>query len=82
MHATMNDDLRSRVEVILRGEIAREFELDGGAMEVLDVTDGVARVRLGAACTSCPASLMMLIPQMEAALHARVPEVEFLEAIA
>jgi Fe-S cluster biogenesis protein NfuA len=80
MHATMNDDLRSRVEVILRGEIAREFELDGNA--ILDVTDGVARVRLGAACTSCPASLMMLITQMEAALHAKVPEVEFLEAIA
>jgi Fe-S cluster biogenesis protein NfuA len=82
MHESMTTDLRSRVEQLLRTELAAEFGINGSLIEVLDVTDAVARVRLGEACASCPANLMSIVNQLEQALHARIPDVEFIEAIA
>jgi Fe-S cluster biogenesis protein NfuA len=77
----MNDEpLRVKTEHALQGDIARELNLDGSAIEVLDVDRGVARVRIGAACASCPASLMTLIQALEAELKSRVPEIDYLEA--
>jgi Fe-S cluster biogenesis protein NfuA len=76
----MNDDLRQRVEQVLRTEVAPALELDGTQIEVLDVSDGVARLRLGGACSGCPASVMTLIMGIEQELRQRVPEIEYLEA--
>jgi Fe-S cluster biogenesis protein NfuA len=72
--------LKDRVQQILRQEVAPALLLDGSGIEVLDVTDGVARVRIGAACASCPASLMTVIMGLEQELRQRVPEIEYLEA--
>ena len=43
-------ELRDRAEHVLRTEVAPALELDSGEIHVLDVTDGVARVRLGNVC--------------------------------
>ncbi len=75
------DDLRARVERVLRAEVAPALELDGTAIEVLDVTDGVARLRLGVACAGCPATIWTLINGIEQELRQRIPEIEYLEAI-
>jgi Fe-S cluster biogenesis protein NfuA len=77
----MSDELRQRVIRALADEVAPALELDGTAIEVLDVTDGVARVRLGGACASCPSSIMTIVMGIEQELRKRVPEVDYLEAV-
>ena len=42
-----------RVEYALKNEIAPALLLDGAGIEVLEVTDGVASVRLTGACAGC-----------------------------
>jgi Fe-S cluster biogenesis protein NfuA len=74
------DELKARVEHVIRTEVAPALELDGTQIEVLDVIDGVARLRLGGACAGCPATVWTLINGIEQELRQRVPEVEYLEA--
>ena len=76
-----NEDLKSRVEQALRAEVAPALELDGTAIEVLDVIDGVARLRLNGACSGCPATIWTLINGIEQELRQRIPEIEYLEAV-
>ena len=76
----MSASLKERVEQALRNEVAPALELDGTAIEVLDVSDGVARVRLNGACSGCPASVMTIIMGIEQELRQRIPEIEYLEA--
>ncbi|HEV3143285.1 MAG TPA: NifU family protein [Gemmataceae bacterium] len=73
--------LKTRVENVLRIEIAPALELDGAGLEVLDVTDGIVRLRLNGACAGCPATIMSLVLSLEQELRARLPEVEYLEAV-
>jgi Fe-S cluster biogenesis protein NfuA len=75
------DELKKRVEEALRVEVAPALELDGMRIEVLEVTNGVARVRLGGACSGCPASIWTIINGIEQELRQRIPEVEYLEAV-
>ena len=74
-------DLRSRVEHTLKVEIAPALLLDGNGIEVLDVSDGIAQVRLTGVCAGCPATIMTVITSLEAELRKRVPEVEVIEAV-
>jgi len=74
-------DLRARVEAVIRTEVAPALELDGTAIEVLDVDDGCARVRLNGVCSGCPATVMFVIQGLEAELRRHVPEIEYLEAV-
>jgi Fe-S cluster biogenesis protein NfuA len=74
-------DLRARVEEAIRTHVAPALEMDGAAIEVLDVDRGCARVRLNGACVGCPATVMFIIRGMEEELRRHVPEVEYLEAV-
>lgn len=74
-------DLRSRVEQTLRAEVAPALSLDGSRIEVVEVTDGIASVRLAGVCGGCPATVWTLLGSIEAELRARVPEVELVEAV-
>ena len=74
-------DLRSRVEHALKIEIAPALMLDGNGIDVLDVSDGIAQVRLTGVCAGCPATIMTVITSLEAELRKRVPEVEVIEAV-
>ena len=73
--------LRDRVEHALKAEIAPALLLDGNGIEVLGVSDGIARVRLTGVCAGCPATIMTVITSLEDELRKRVPEVEVLEAV-
>ena len=44
-------ELRDRVELALKLHVAPALELDGSAIEVVSVADGIASVRLTGACT-------------------------------
>ena len=73
--------LEERVQDLLRHRIAPELELDGSAIEVTEVFNGIASVRLGDICSSCPATLMTVLTQLESELKRHMPEIELLEAV-
>ena len=77
----MQSDLKISVESILRTQVAPALEIDGAGIEVVDVSDGIARVRLIGACNGCPSTTMSLIMGLEQELRSRVPEIEFLESV-
>jgi Fe-S cluster biogenesis protein NfuA len=74
-------DLKSRVIRVLAEEVGPALQMDGSAIEVLDVTDGVVRVRLHNVCAGCPSSVVTVLMGIEQELRQRVPEVEYLEAV-
>lgn len=80
-HPGAEPDLKKRVARVLAEEVAPVLQMDGTALEVLDIDQGVVRVRLNGACTGCPSTLMMVIMGMEQELRKHVPEIEYLEAV-
>jgi Fe-S cluster biogenesis protein NfuA len=73
--------LKERVARVLADKVGPALQMDGAAIEVLDVTDGVARIRLGGALSCCPSSVMTVIMGIEEELRKHVPEVAYLEAV-
>jgi riboflavin kinase / FMN adenylyltransferase len=73
--------LKHRIESVLREYVAPALSLDTAGLEVLDVTDGVVRLRLTGNCAGCPATIMTLIMGIEQELRKHIPEVEYLEAV-
>jgi len=72
----------------LREEIAQALEevrpglqRDGGDIELVDVVDGVVKVRLTGACAGCPMSQMTLKWGVENYLKKKVPGVKSVEAV-
>ena len=76
----MSSDLKQRVIRVLADEVGPALAMDGAAIEVLDVADGVVRVRLTGVCGCCPSSVMAAIMGIEQELRQRLPEIEYLEA--
>jgi len=74
-------DIMERVTRLVRDEVAPAFAVDGTEIEVVDVSDGIAQVRFGGTCSSCPATMSALIMGIEQELRSRFPEVQFLEAV-
>jgi Fe-S cluster biogenesis protein NfuA len=66
--------MRERVEKVLEG--LRSFlQQDGGDVELVDVEDGVVKVKLTGACSGCPGAQMTLTMGIERKLKEEVPEV-------
>ena len=74
-------DLRDRVDRALKKEIAPALLLDGNGIEVLEVANGIATVRLSGVCAGCPATILTIIASLEEELRRKIPEVEVLEAV-
>ena len=73
--------LRERVAQVIAAEVLPLLQMDGASVEVLDVADGVVRVRLHGACAGCPGSVYAAVMGVEQELRRRVPGVEYLEAV-
>jgi Fe-S cluster biogenesis protein NfuA len=71
--------MRERIEKALE-TIRPALQRDGGDIELVDVVDGVVKVRLKGACGGCPMSQMTLKMGVEKALKQQVPEVKRVEA--
>jgi Fe-S cluster biogenesis protein NfuA len=76
------DDLKSRVAKVLAEEVAPALEMDGTAIELLDIDGGVARVRLRGGCGGCPSTIMAIVLGLDRELCRRVPEISYVEAVA
>ena len=74
------DSMREEVEEIL--ESLRPMLLqDGGNVELVDIDDGVVKLRLVGSCTSCSSSIMTLKMGIEKALKKAIPMVRCVEAV-
>jgi Fe-S cluster biogenesis protein NfuA len=73
-------DLKSKVQEVLVREGGPALEMDGTQLEVLDVENGCARIRLGGVCGNCPSSIIAAVMTLEDLLRKHVPEVEYVEA--
>jgi Fe-S cluster biogenesis protein NfuA len=67
--------MREKVEKVIE-KIRPMLQRDGGDIQLIDVTDGVVKVKLTGACGSCPMSMMTLKMGVESALKKEVPEVK------
>jgi len=67
-------DMREQVEEIL-DKLRPYIHRDGGDVELVDVEDGVVKLRLLGACGSCPSSTITLKAGIERALMEEIPEV-------
>jgi Fe-S cluster biogenesis protein NfuA len=54
---------------------------DGGNVELVDVEDGVVKVRLTGACGGCPMSQMTLKMGIERLLKQEIPEIKEVVAV-
>jgi Fe-S cluster biogenesis protein NfuA len=72
--------VRDQVEKVI-AEIRPHLEADGGNIELVDVEDGIVKVRLVGACGSCPMSQMTLKRGVEARLKAKIPGVKEVVAV-
>ncbi len=75
-----NQDMRESVEKALE-KIRPALQADGGNIELIDVVDGVVKVRLTGACGGCPMSQMTLKMGVERVLKQHVPEIKSVEAV-
>ena len=67
--------MKEKVEEVLQ-EIRPALQADGGDVELVDVTDGIVKVRLTGACGSCPMSQMTLKMGVEETLKSKLPEIK------
>ncbi len=76
----MSDDLEERVEKSL-DTIRPALMADGGNVELVDVEDGIVKVRLQGACGTCPSALMTLKQGIEVRVKEDCPEIQEVEAV-
>jgi Fe-S cluster biogenesis protein NfuA len=72
--------VREKVEKAI-DEIRPFLQADGGNIELIDVQEGIVKVKLVGACGSCPMSQMTLKRGVEARLKAQIPEVKEVVAV-
>lgn len=67
--------MKEKVEAALR-KIRPMLQRDGGNVELIDVEDGIVKVRLQGACAGCPMSQMTIKNGIEKLLKQEIPEVK------
>jgi Fe-S cluster biogenesis protein NfuA len=77
---TGGNGMRENIEKALE-KIRPALRADGGDIELIDVVDGVVKVRLTGACGGCPMSQMTLKMGVERVLKQQVPEVKSVETV-
>ncbi len=73
-------DLNARVQEVL-DQIRPHVQADGGDIELIDIVNGVAQIRLAGSCVGCMYSMMTLQAGVERMLKERVPEIKAVEAV-
>jgi len=81
MSSPQNEDLKVRVTRVLTEEVAPALQLDGHALELCAVNEGVVQLRLGSVCSACPSTLWAIINGIEHELRQRLPEVDYVEVL-
>jgi Fe-S cluster biogenesis protein NfuA len=72
--------MREKVEAAL-AKVRPMLLADGGDVQLIDVNDGVVKLKLTGACGGCPMATMTLKGGIERALKEEVPEVKEVVAV-
>jgi Fe-S cluster biogenesis protein NfuA len=72
--------MKEKVDKVL-DKIRPSLMADGGNVELVDVEDGVVKVRLTGACGGCPMSQMTLKMGIEKLLKQELPEIQEVVAV-
>ncbi len=70
--------MKEKIQAVI-DKIRPMLQADGGDVELVDVEDGVVKVRLQGACAGCPMSQMTLKNGIERFLKKEIPEVKSVE---
>ena len=76
----MKEKVREQVEKAIE-EIRPHLQADGGDIELVNIEDGIAKVRLKGTCAGCPMSTMTIKWGVENFLKKKVPEITKVETI-
>ncbi len=72
--------MKEKVQEVIE-KIRPLLQRDGGDIQLIDVSDGVVKVKLQGACGSCPMSAMTLKMGVERQLKQEIPEIKEVVAI-
>ena len=72
--------MKEKVEEAIN-KIRPLLQRDGGDVELVEIEDGVVKVRLQGACAGCPMSQMTLKNGIEKILKQEIPEVVSVENV-
>ena len=72
--------MKEKVQAVL-DRIRPALQADGGNIELIDIVDGVVKVKLLGACHGCMGAQMTLKMGVERVLKQQVPEVKSVETV-
>jgi len=73
---TVEDKVQKAIQ-----ELRPNLQADGGDIELLEVKNGIVKVKLKGACAGCPMSTMTIQWGVENFLKKKIPEVVKVEAV-
>lgn len=76
----MKQNIKEQVEKAIE-EVRPNLQADGGDIELVDVEDGIAKVKLKGACAGCPMSTMTVKMGVESFLRKKVPQIVRVETV-
>lgn len=74
--STTDSDVVKRVKEILENYVKPAVEMDGGAIQFKEYTNGVVKLMLQGSCSGCPSSTITLKSGIEAMMKRMIPEVK------
>ncbi len=74
------EEMQEEVEAVLE-TLRPSLMQDGGNVELVDIDDGVVKLRLVGSCSSCSSSTMTLKMGIERALKKAIPMVRCIESV-
>ncbi len=72
--------MKEKVEAVL-AQLRPNLQSDGGDVELVDVNEGVIKLKLKGACAGCPMATMTLRHGIERVLKEQIPEVKEVIAV-
>ncbi len=72
--------MKEKVEAVL-AQVRPNLQSDGGDVELVDVNEGVVKLKLTGACAGCPMASMTLRNGIERILKEKIPEVKEVVAV-
>ena len=72
--------MKEKVEAAL-AKIRPALQADGGDVELIDVDEGVVKLKLKGACAGCPMATMTLRQGIERVLREQIPDIKEVVAV-
>jgi len=68
-------DLKEKIENAIK-DVRKLLQAEGGDCEIVDVENGIVKVRLKGTCRGCPFATITLKMRIEAIIKEKVPEIK------